>query len=374
MNTPYHPPKAPFWQQPKKLALIIAIVIGLWVISGVILPSDPGKKEVQPANSANGGANLSVVVKTLEAQEKVREITLNGVSVPQRITLIQAETEGKLLEILHQEGEIVDKGTLIMRLDERDRRNKINEANALLKQRLVELNAAKKLYEKGFQSKVRLSQAETAVAAARTQLKQAQIDLAHSSIEAPYKGLIEEIMVEEGDLIGRGFANQTVLRFVDLSPLKITGQISELERTKISKGDKAKIRFSTGEETTGEVDFIASVSDEETRTFRVEIEVPNPERKLQAGISAEISLQADTQWSYEVPSSVLSLDDVGKVGVKLLQEDNTVKFVPVKVLSQSPNGVWVAGLPNRIRLIMEGGSFVSDGQVIEPSTLVEAQK
>ncbi len=251
-------------------------------------------------------------------------------------------------------------------------RNKINEAQALLRQRNIELNAAKKLFQKGFQSKVRYSQTQTAVAAARSQLKQAQIDLAHSNIKAPYDGLIEEIMVEEGDLIGRGFASQTVMRFVDLSPLKITGQISELERAKVKKGDEAKIRFSTGEVATGKVGFIASVADDETRTFRVEVEVPNPDRKLQAGISAEILMQADTQWSYEVPSSVLSLDDAGKVGVKILDENNLVQFKLVTVLSQSPKGVWVAGLPRQIRLVTEGGSFVSVGQVID-ATSIEAE-
>ena len=365
MHKPYQPSKPPFWQQPKRLAFIIALVIGLWVLSGVIIPSDKTEPLSVAENEATTNSNLSVVVKEMTAQEKAREITLNGVSAPQRITLVQAETEGRLLKIFHQEGEIVKADTLIMQLDERDRRNKINEAKALLKQREIELNASKKLFEKGFQSKVRLSQAQTALAAAQSQLKLAQIDLAHSNIRAPYDGLIEEVMVEEGDLVGRGFANQTVMRFVDLSPLKITGQISELERTKIKKDDKAKIRFSTGEEATGKVDYIASVADNETRTFRIEIEVPNEDRNLKAGISAEIALQTDTQWSYEVPSSVLSLNDAGKVGVKLLGVDNIVEFQEVSVLSQSPNGVWVAGLPNKISLVTQGGSFVSQGQVIE---------
>lgn len=360
----------PIWRQPKLLALVIAVVIGLWVLSGVIIPSERNEA-VEESEVTKLNNSLKIKVEVLDAKEKAREITLNGVSMPERITLVEAETEGKVEAILHEEGQIVEKGSVLMRLDKRDRQNKINEARALLKQRQVEYNAAKKLHAKGFSTKVRLTQAEAAVASARTLLKQAQLDMSFTTIHAPYSGLIEEVLVEEGDLVGRGFNTQTVMRFVDLNPLKVTGQISELERAKVEKGDIATIRFSSGESAKGIVGFVASVADNETRTFRIEVEVPNEKRTIQAGISAEIALQADTQMSIEVPSSVLSLDDTGKVGVKLVDDTNTVRFTPVKVLAQSAKGVWIVGLPDRVRMVTEGVSFIADGQKIEAEMLAE---
>ncbi|MDG1287116.1 MAG: efflux RND transporter periplasmic adaptor subunit [Rickettsiales bacterium] len=371
MNTPYSSKQnIPFWQNPKALALIIAVVIGVWVLSGVIIPSDRASTEgVENATKAAAKpintADLPIKIETLQAQKRARSITLNGVTEPERITLIEAETEGKVTKILHKEGALVEKGGTLMLLDVRDHRNKVTEANAVLKQRKVELNAAQKLYEKGFQSKVRLAQAEAAVASAHSQLKLANLDLSYTTIRAPYTGLIEEVLAEEGDLVGKGFNTQTVMRFVDMSPLNIIGQISEVERAKVTKGDLAHIRFSSSDEVTGKISFVASVADEDTRTFRVEIEIPNEDGKLQAGVSAEISLQSDEQSAYEVPSSVLSLNDMGAVGVKRITEDNIVKFEPVEVVSQSPNGVWIAGLPEEVRLVTDGVAFVSEGQVID---------
>ncbi len=372
MNTPYIPKKnTPFWQKPKTLALVIALVIGIWVLSGIIIPPERESKETVAVTTDESAkqlvkvADLPIKIETLTAQKRVRSIRLNGVTEPDRITLVEAETEGKVVKIMHQEGALVKRNAVLMRLDERDRRNKITEAKALLRQRRVEMNAAQKLYKKGFQTKVRLAQTEAAVAAARSMLKQAELDLAYTTIRAPYTGLIEEVLAEEGDLVGKGFNTQTVMRFVDLSPLKIIGQISEVERVKVNKGDNANIRLSDGSEVTGKIRFVAAVADEETRTFRVEIEIPNEDRKLKAGVSAEIALQSDEQWAYEVPSSVLSLNDVGAVGVKLITQENKVQFEQVEVLSQSPRGVWISGLPEEVRLVTDGVAFVSEGQMIE---------
>ncbi len=365
MNQPYTDSSSAKWKQPKYIAFGIAAVIGIWVLSGLIIPEDRKSGASDSSDSEQTRADndaLEIKLEQMEAVSKAKSLSLNGVSMPQRITLIQAETEGKVEKISGKEGQIVDKNSLLLQLDERDRKTKINEAQALLDQRKVELNASQKLFEKGFQSKVRLAQIKAEVASAVRQLKQAQLDYNYITIRAPYKGLIEEILVEEGDLVGRGFNNQTVMRFVDLSPLKISGQISEQQRSLIHKGDEAEIRFSTGEIVSGKVEFLSSVAEEQTRTFRVEIEVPNEERLLQAGISAEITLQTGNEMSYEVASSVLSLSDSGKVGVLTVDDKGMAKFTEVTVLSQSPKGVWITGLPDRITLVSEGSAFISDGQ------------
>ena len=367
MNISHHTSRS-FWQQPKKVALIAGIIIALWVLSGIIFPTKRDEHTSPQAASpqSTNAAQVAIQVESLTPQKRARTLTLNGVTEPERITAIEAETEGKISRILFKEGDNVAKGTVMIKLDIRDRQNSLNEARALLNQRRVELKAATKLYKKGFSTKVRLSQAKAAIASAERQLKQAQIDLSFTTIKAPYTGIVEEIMVEEGDLVGRGFSNQTVMRFVDLSPLKISGQISEMDRVRIKKGDSAKIRLGSGEEKTGTVGFIASVADKDTRTFRIEVAVPNPEYKLKAGISAELSLSTDEQLAYEVSSSVLALNDNGEVGVKTVNAKNIVKFKPVKVLSQSTKGVWITGLPDYgVKLVTKGVPFISEGQMVD---------
>ena len=369
MNNSYPSSKPSLWHQPKKIAFIIAVIIGVWVLSGLLFPSNR-EEAVSSENSTSKDkptdlSSVPLKFEKMTAQTRARTIMLNGVAEPDRLTLIEAETEGKVNQILLKEGQSAKAGDILIKLDMRDRYNSLAEARAVLKQRQVELKAARKLFEEGFQSKVRLSQAEAALASARRQLKQANLDISYTNIKAPYDGMVEEVLVEEGDLVGKGFNTQTVMHFVDLSPLKITGQLSEKDRGKVKKGDNTQLRFSDGTRAEGKIRFIASVADRDTRTFRLEIEVPNEDGKLQAGVSVEISLLTDEQKAYKIASSVLSLDDAGTVGVKQVDDSGLVRFTPVEVIAQDNDGVWVAGLADSVTLVTQGVSFISDGQKIK---------
>lgn len=352
------------WHRPRVMAVVIFLLIALWVLSGLLVPSDRQVlNTTESVNTSSSQANdLPIKIETRKAVSKAQKIILNGVTEPDRITLIEAETEGKVLKIHYDEGSQVKSGDVLIELDLRNRENILREAELLVEQRRVELNAAKRLYKDGFQSKVRYSQAQAALSSAQRQLKQARLDISYTKIRAPYDGIVEEILVEEGDLIGKGFSKQTVMRFVDLSPLKIRGQISEKDRILVKKNDTALIRLSNGKQFMGKIAYLSSVADEETRSFRTEVLMSNEGNVIHAGVSAEITLEVDKQPAYQVSSSLLSLDDSGQIGVKLVDDSNIIRFTPVEILSQSENGIWVGGLPDHVRLVTDGAAFVADGQ------------
>jgi multidrug efflux system membrane fusion protein len=125
-------------------------------------------------------------------------------------------------------------------------------------------------------------------------------------------------------------------------------------------------RLVTGESVAGKVRFVGSSADAKTRTFRVELEVPNPGRSIVQGASAELHLPVADLPAHRVSPAILTLAENGDVGVKTVGPGNTVEFHAVTIVATEADGVWLAGLPPSVTFITVGQDFVTAGQKVEP--------
>ena len=108
----------------------------------------------------------------------------------------------------------------------------------------------------------------------------------------------------------------------------------------------------------GSIRFIAPQADIATRTFKVEIEAPNADRRIRAGITAAINIPIDAVKAHLLPSALVSLDDTGVTGVYAVGSGNAVEFLPIKLLNLTRDGAWVSGLPDTVVLITVGQHYV----------------
>ena len=177
-------------------------------------------------------------------------------------------------------------------------------------------------------------------------------------------GILESDTAELGSLLQPGALCATVIQ---LDPVMLVGFVPETEVNRVELGARAGGRLATGEEIEGKVTFLSRAADSETRTFRVEIEVPNPDLRLRDGQTAEIVIAADGTSAHLLPQSALTLNDEGAMGVRIVTEEQTAQFVPVTLLRDTPNGVWLAGLPDKADVIIIGQEFVTDGVRVEPA-------
>jgi multidrug efflux system membrane fusion protein len=124
------------------------------------------------------------------------------------------------------------------------------------------------------------------------------------------------------------------------------------------------ISLVSGTQVQGVIKYIAPTADPQTRTFRVEIEMPNNDNLLRDGITAkaDIALQADK--AFQVRSSWLTLSDNGDIGVRVLDEKDVVVFMPVRILAQTAETMWVNGLKEGERIITLGQEYVTVGQKV----------
>ncbi len=339
----------------------IAVVVGLWLLSGQF-----GNDDVETGTAA-GGALLSrptqssVRVRTQTAEEVQRTIVVNGKTAPARIVELAAETDGRIEFIGAERGSNVDRGKAIVRLDERDRSARLSQAQATVKQREVEYDAREKLKTESYVSESQLHEAIAALEGARTELIRAQLDLSYMTIRAPFDGALQSRIVEVGDFVKLG---DPVAMFVDNRTIIVSANLSEFDARYVNVDDTAEARLATGETVRGRIRYVSPVADESTRTFEVELEVDNQAGQLRAGGTAELRIPAERVLAHRVSPSLLTLDDAGNVGIKIINAAGKVQFIVADIALSSADGVWIAGLPSTATIITVGQGFVASGSVV----------
>lgn len=343
-------------------ALVAAALLGLWLLSGQ-LPGSNGADSARKQPSAAEASLVSVRVRTLDASPRKSDLIIRGRTEAQRKVAIRAEVEGIVEALPVEKGKGVSEGDVICRLSIDSRQARLDEASAVLKQRSLEHDAAEQLAARGFRSQTQVAAARAALDAARAQLKAIEIEIGDTNIRAPYDGILDERAVEIGDFMRKGDICGVV---VDQDPFLVVGQVSEREVGLLSPGDRGSAKLVTGMEVTGHIRFIAKQADAATRTFRVELEVPNPEELLRDGITAEIRVPVREVQAHRLSPAVLALDDRGTVGVRIVENGDTVRFRSVSIIAEGNDGLWVTGLPDRVTVITVGQEFVADGQKVKP--------
>jgi multidrug efflux system membrane fusion protein len=195
-------------------------------------------------------------------------------------------------------------------------------------------------------------------------------DIDRLTIRAPFAGVLETDTAELGALLQPGSACATVL---ELDPIKLVGFVSEAEIDRVNLGAMAGARLVSGRQVTGTVTFVARSADPQTRTFRVEVTVANPDRSIRDGQTAEMLIAAEGSSAHLLPSSALTLDDAGRLGLRIVDDARTARFVPVTVLRDTADGVWLTGLPDRATVIVVGQEFVTDGAPVDVTLREDAQ-
>ena len=259
-------------------------------------------------------------------------------------------------------------GDLIVRLDMRDRQARLAQARASVEEFQTTYDAQLKLQNEGYVSETELAQIIAKLEGAKTELLRAELDLDYIDIRAPYDGALATRDVEIGDFVRAG---DIIGNYVDNTKLIVSASLAEQDGQYVSVGDIGQARLVTGQVVDGTIRFVSPVADVSTRTFVVELEVPNPDGSLPAGVTAEIRISGEPVMAHKVSPSLLNLETDGSLGVKTLDENNKVVFNPVEIARSETDGIWITGLPEIARIITVGQGFVIAGQAVIPSEALE---
>ena len=363
-------------------------------------PDVPEAEETaEVAPETDGEVTVSVVAMRSEARTVDGAVVLRGRTEAARQVELRAETSGQIISEPARKGTQVSQGDLLCVLDPGTRQIALDEAKARLREaaarvpeaeaRLLEAEArlaeaqindraASRLSEGGFASETRVAQTTAAVEAARAGVQSANsgVESANSGIQAaeaavagaenelskleiraPFSGILESDAAELGTLMQPGSLCATIIQ---LETIKLVGFVPETMVDRVAIGAVAGARLSSGAEVAGQVTFISRSADETTRTFRVDVEIPNPDLKIRDGQTAEIAIQSEGQTAHLLPQSALTLDDEGHLGVRLIV-DGAATFHEVSVIRDTTEGIWISGLDETAEVIVVGQEFVTNG-------------
>jgi multidrug efflux system membrane fusion protein len=306
-----------------------------------------------------------VQVQQFTAQDRIATLTLRGRTMANQRVEMKAEVAGQVEALPMPKGSRVRQGDIVCKIEDGVRPARVLQANALLAQAELDYDAANKLSTSGYAAATRVKALQAALDAAKATLKEAELNLERTKIKAPFDGVIEDELVKAGDYLNVGNPCVTV---TTVDPILVVGQVSERDVAALETGMTARGRLVTGDEFEGQIRFISPSAQAETRTFRVEIEVANPDGKLRHGVTARMDIPLEPVRAHRLAPSYLTLNDAGEVGVRTLDDDGRVRFLAVKILDDEPGAVWVAGLPDKVTVITAGQDFVGEGELVTPIT------
>jgi len=342
---------------------IFSAVIGGWLLSPQVMPKSATETGTTPAAEAEQPAKLfQVRVKTFRAELRQATVTARGSTEASKRIEVRARTNGLIVEAPFAQGAAVKAGDRLCGLDMMNRKAELDQAKAGVAAARRDHDASASLLKKGVVSESKLVSQKAALDAAKAQLDQVNWDIGMTTIAAPAGGILIDKPAEAGTLLAPGGLCATISV---IDPIVVTTQVSESYIAHVGKGMTAKAHLATGEDVTGTVRFISQASDVATRTFKVELEVPNPGNSLRAGVTAEIEVPLPPVPAHFLPSAILGLNDKGQFGVRALNADSTTSFTEVRLISQDKDGTWVAGLPAEVAIVVTGQDYVRDGETVD---------
>ncbi|WP_099826390.1 efflux RND transporter periplasmic adaptor subunit [Oceaniglobus indicus] len=390
-------------------AVVVAVTLYLLVFERDAVLSFAGNDTLAGAAAEDAPDTdnaVSVVALRTQARDIDSAVLLRGRTEAARQVTVSAETSGRIISPPLRKGAFVETGQLLCELDPGVRKAQLAEAEARLVEarargpeatariaeaqaRLSEAeindNAASRLSEGGFASQTRVAQTAAAVESARAAIESAKsgLNAVESGIQAaeaavaaasreieklrilaPFSGLLETDTAELGTLMQPGALCATIIQ---LDPIKLIGFVPEMQVDRVEVGAPAAARLATGRAIQGRVSFLSRVSDDATRTFRAEIDVPNPDLTLRDGQTVEIMISAEGTSAHLLPQSAMTLNDDGDLGVRVVDGGNTARFLPITIVRDTPEGIWITGLPDTADVIVVGQEYVIDGVAVKPT-------
>lgn len=333
----------------------VALLLVAWIASGVV-GREPPVIEARPDPVAP-----MVAVRESEAEPIQRLITLQGEVLPDQQVTVRAETDGRLVETPVPLGESVDADTVLARIGMDDREARLRRAEAAVGGREADFRAADELAGEGFQAQLQVESARAELEAARADLESVRLDIERTRVKAPIAGVLNHRAAEVGDYVSVGTA---VAEIVENDPLKAIVQVPQHSIHRIERGQTARVEFGNELVREGTIRHVSARADTQTRTFRIEIEVPNPERGLPSGISVQVRIPVEEVMAHRISPALATLDPDGRLGIKILENEDRVAFHPIDPVRADEEGLWVDGLPETVRIITVGQGFVREGEKV----------
>ena len=354
----------------KFASVVVLVAAAAWVLTGefssVGSAAQGDEKKVEPVKVDAVKAPRTVSAVAVPIIEHRLTIRISGQTEADKKAELAARASGTITSLSIKQGDTVKAGDIIIAMDSAEKKIAVDAATQVVTQKQAQADATEALAKKGNVAKLQLDSARADLQNAQSQLESVKAELERTQVIAPFDGLVDKISVENGASVQQGAAVATLL---SLDPIVATGEISERNLSQIKIGSPATVKLVNGTVADGTVRYISRDASAATRTYRVEVAVANKDGAIPAGMTAEVNLMSDPVKAIKLPRSAVTLNLDGAIGVRAVDEDNKVVFLPVELIDDATNAIILTGVKDGTKIIISGQDFVTDGEavtVVEP--------
>lgn len=316
------------------------------------------KKDAAGAFAAPPAQVVSAEARRQTISEK---LSLVGTLLANESVEIKSETDGVIQEIAFDEGQSVEKGALLLRLDETKFQANASEAASVHKLNEANLERSRQLSRDKLISQQDFDQVSATFESSKATVALRQRELKDARVYAPFKGIAAARNVSPGQVISK---NTTLTWLIDLDPVKLELNIPERFVSQLKIGQKLEFTVAThsAKKFLGEVYFIGPQVDVEFRTALVKARVPNPGLALKPGMFANVELILNSKHDAVVIPEAAVLINADKATVMVVDREQTAQVRPVTLGIRLAGEVEVvSGLQPGERVIIEGLQKVRPG-------------
>lgn len=314
------------------------------------------------------------LVNALVAKKTVfnHYLELQGdVSTKQNV-LIYPEMAGSLQRVYVKEGDRVSKGQILATIDDGGISSQVSQLETQAALAKTTFERQERLWNQNIGSEIQYLQAKTNFEAAENMVSQTKSQLGKSSIRAPFSGIIDNVIKDQGTVVAPGQGSE-VFRIVNLSDMYIEVEVPESYLGSVTKGKEALVYFPIlGDSIVTKIRETGNFINPSNRSFEVEIPVPNKEGKIKPNLSAKVAINDYTsEDAILIPTSIISENAEGEQYVFVAEEPSAdgealVKRSIIKTgKTQGANIEVLSGLADGNLIIKEGARSVKDGQKVK---------
>lgn len=279
---------------------------------------------------------------------------------------ISAEVSGRVVRYDVEEGDRIRKGSLIVKIDDSKLRREIERLEAATAQSRENYERLKKVYEEdGIGSELDYLNARYAYEQNRSALQSLEVDLDNTSIIAPFNGIVEEKMVNVGEMVSPGMP---VVRLIGRDNYKIMAGVPARYSDAVTEGDTVDVWFDTqmSDTLSGVIRYTGSSINPQNRTFDIEVELGDLAERYKVDMITNLRLRTYTRKDVIIVSEEFVYSKGEKYVVYLEDTDEegnlVAREVPVKLGRSYKSDVIIEeGLSDGDKLLTIGSAFLDDG-------------
>lgn len=337
---------------------LTGLLVAVAVVAGC------SRKPGAPGAGGPGGFAVQVVAVAARTESVTETVSLVGNILPNEFIDLNAETDGIVKEIRFSEGQEVEKGDVLVLLDDTKLAPQVAEAEAQLELARTSFERNRKLYEDRLLSKQEFDTASASFKANEAAVDLKRRQLRDARIVAPFSGVIGARDISPGQVINKA---SRLTQLVDLDTVKVQVDVPERYLNQLKEGQQVEFRVAAFPKDVfkGEVYFISPQLDPGTRTAQVRARIPNADHKLRGGMFANLELTLQLRDSALVIPEPAILNNGDMTLVFAVTATNTVFPRPVTT------GLRLAGKVEILKGLSPGDRVVVEGvQKLRPGALV----